>query len=667
MKVSVEWLKDYIDIDASAVEIAGVLSDLGFPTEEMLEAGGDRVIDIEVTSNRGDCLSHIGVARELGAHYGVEVKLPDISYDQIEAEAGDFVKVEIESPELCPRYTGMYIEGVKVGASPEWLVRPLEAVGIRSVNNVVDATNYAMMETGQPSHAFDFDKVREGKIIVRRGRKGESLVSIDETKCELDEEMLMICDAGGPVAIAGVMGGLDSEISEGTSRVLLENARFDPVSVRRTGRKLGIGSEASYRFERMVDTHRVDWAARRTAQLIVTAAGGRIAKGMVDAYPGGVDAKKVGVRLGRIKHLLGIEVPEGEVMGILSGLGFDPAKEGDTVQCVVPSWRHDIYREADLIEEVARCYGYDKVPVERKIRIEVAPVEKREKLVNELRGYLAGCGYYETVNVTFTDEKTGAVFEGKDAKYLSVTDESRKSASLLRRGLLGSLGCVMRSNFNAGNRGCRFYEIADTFEPSGGELPEERIRIGLMCEGTLRELRGVVEGIAATARRDAAVTLEQCEISWADAGAKVIVDGEQVGLCGQVGEEAKKFFDLEEAEVCGAELDFEALLGMYGQIPQLMGLAKFPAISRDLSLILEEAVSWADICGVVEAAANERLEAVEFVDIYRGKPIPKGSKSLTLSLRFRDDDGTLTHEQVDQWEQAIVGSLRDKLGAELRK
>ncbi|GAH67659.1 unnamed protein product, partial [marine sediment metagenome] len=270
------------------------------------------------------------------------------------------------------------------GPSPDWLRRRLEAVGLRSVNNVVDATNYAMMETGQPPHAFDYAKIADGKIIVRKTIAGERLTSIDGTQCDLNTDMLVIADAQGPVAVAGVMGGLDTEVSETTTTILLEDAYFDPVSVRTTSRRLALPSEAAFRFERTVDIEMVDWASKRTAQLITQVAGGKVAKGVVDIYPKKLEQKEVTLRLSRLSRLLGIEVPCEEVLRILSALSFKPKVEDDLIMCSVPSWRSDVYREVDLIEEVARVYGYNKVPTERKIKIEVVPVDTRQKLIELL-------------------------------------------------------------------------------------------------------------------------------------------------------------------------------------------------------------------------------------------------------------------------------------------
>ena len=324
MKISLNWLRDYIETDLKAEQIAEILSDLGLPCEGIEHLADDVVIDVEVTSNRGDCLSHIGIARELAAATGGTLKLPDIHLDETDRPASEFVQVEIREPDWCGRYTARVIEGVKIGPSPDWMVKRLEAVGMRSVNNVVDATNYAMMETGQPPHAFDYATIEGHKIIVRRAAPGERIISIDGSQCDLAPEMLVIADARRPVAIAGIMGGLATEVGDATTTILLEEAYFDPVCIRTTERRLALPSEASFRFERIVDIEKIDWASRRTTQLIVQLAGGRVAKGVVDAYPRKYKPLEVTMRLARLSKLLGIEVPAERAMKILSALQFEP-------------------------------------------------------------------------------------------------------------------------------------------------------------------------------------------------------------------------------------------------------------------------------------------------------------------------------------------------------
>ena len=665
MKISLNWLNDYVEIGQNAENCAQILSDLGFPTEGIEHFDDDTVIDIEVTSNRGDCLSHIGVAREIAAVLDKPLTIPEVNLPESDKAAADIVGVAIESPDVCKRYTARIITGVKVGPSPEWMKKRLEVLGLRSVNNVVDATNYAMLESGQPPHAFDLDKLTVGTITVRKAVKGERLISIDGTKCDLDENMLVIADDRGPVALAGVMGGLDSEVSDATTSILLEEAQFDPVTVRTTGRKLAICSEASFRFERHVDTERIDWASQRCAQLICEVAGGHVATGVVDAYPVKWEPPQVSMRFSRLKKLLGIDVPKDKAINILSQLSLYPQmQDDDTVVCTTPTWRHDIYREADLIEEVARSHGYDNIPVEKRINIEVTPVDAREKLSCRLRSFLAGCGYYETINVTFVDDATAGLFAEDDQKFLTVGDESRKAANLLRSNLTGSLLGVLRYNYNAKNTPCRIYEIADTFVLDNNLV--QRTKLSIVCDCDFRDLRGVIEGVLSVVAPAAKVDFKPVQLKWSQAAAEITVDDKLVGTAGVIAKEVAGKFDLSEITICAAELDFQMLLEMVTGVGTVNPIPRFPAITRDLSLVVDEKVSWADISNAVNEKAPAELEELQFAGIYRGKPIAPGKKSVTASLRFRDEEGTLTHDVVDGFEKEILTELTTKLNAELR-
>jgi phenylalanyl-tRNA synthetase beta chain len=670
MKISLNWLNDYVDTgDLKAEQIAEMLSNLGLPCEGIERWGDDAVLDVEVTSNRGDCLSHIGIAREVAAVTGKELRLPQIHFEENDRPASELVQVEIREPDLCGRYTARVIEGVKVGSSPEWVQKRLEAVGMRSVNNVVDATNYAMMETGQPPHAFDFATIEERKIIVRRAAPGERIVSIDGSQCDLSPEMLVIADAGRPVAIAGVMGGLQTEVGDATTTILLEDAYFDPVCIRTTSRRLALPSEASFRFERSVDIEKIDWASQRTAQLIVELAGGRVAKGVVDAYPRRPARQEVTLRLSRLSKLLGIEVPQEQVLKILSALYFEPRLHDGSVICTVPTWRSDIGREVDLIEEVIRVYGYDKVPTRKRIQIEATAADPRQKLAGAMGTFLNGCGFYETVTVGFVDRPTADLFRSPGGpEHLSVRDVARKGSDLLRQTLLGSLLQVLKTNVNAKNLPCRLYEIADTFVPSGvrNKLPRERTMVGVVTDSGLRLLRGAVEGVIRNISRSAEVEFVPAELPWAQVGARVMVNGQTIGAAGVFSNAVRARFDFKDLNPCGAELDFGALLELKGAPVRIKPIPRFPAIERDLSIVVGEETPWADIVRAVRSSAPGELEDIEFVDVYRGKGIATGKKSLTLSLRFRDEDGTLTHGAVDGYQAAILRSLHAAAGAELR-
>jgi len=669
MKILLSWLKDYIETDLNAEEIAEILSDLGFPCEGIEFLDNDAVIDAEVTSNRGDCLSYIGIARELAALTGKELKLPVVQLEEVQENASNVADIDIREPDLCGRYTARIIQDVKVGPSPDWLKYRIESMGMRSVNNVVDATNYAMLETGQPPHAFDYDKIIERRIIVRKAVPGERIVSIDGTKCELDTDMLIIADAKSPVAVAGVMGGLETEVGVSTITVLLEDAHFDPVSVRNTSRKLALPSEAAFRFERIIDIENIDWASKRTAQLITRVAGGKVLKGVIDAYPKKPEPREVTMRLSRLNHLLGITVPEERVITILKRLNFSPRLENDSVFCLIPSFRNDIHREADLIEEVVRVYGYNKIPTEQKIRIEVVPPDPQWKLIQKVINYLNSCGFYECVSVTFVDNDTARLFVPSETKKnLAVKEAAVKGTNLLRQTLLGSLLGLMKSNLNAGNTPCCLFEIANTFESSSSDtqLPNEKTRLSLVSDGDVRTLRGVIEGLINTLNPNAELQIRPTELVWAGEGAEVITGSQKLGTFGLVSRKVAEKLGFKDIRPVCAELDFELLGQLKSDDIQVKAIPRFPAVERDLSIILDESVRWSDIIKAINTSASEQLKSVNYVETYRGKGIPSEKKSITLTLQFRDEESTLTHETVDDFEKAIVKNLEETLSAELR-
>ncbi|MFA6175812.1 MAG: phenylalanine--tRNA ligase subunit beta [Phycisphaerae bacterium] len=670
MKISINWLKDYVQITQTAQQLSAMLSNMGFPTESIETIGDDTVIDLEITSNRGDCLCHIGIAREIAAATGQELKLPDVKFEMTtKKDINSLVAVEIAAPQFCGRYNARVIEGVKVGPSPEWMVKRLQAVGLRSVNNVVDATNYAMFETGQPPHAFDYDKIKGKKIIVRSAKAGEKIVSIDGTECELSPQILVIADAQRPVAIAGVMGGIETEVSDSTVNILLEEASFNPLCVRGTSRKLSLPSDAAYRFERIVNIENIELASQRTAQLIVDAAGGKIVEGSVDVYPGRPEQKTVELRPDRLNKLLGIDVPVQKAIDILAALKFEPRQtEAGKIICTVPNWRADVSREADLIEEVARVYGYDKVGVKEKISIKIAPVDKRQKLTCTVSNYLNGCGFYEAITTTFNDEKAARLLTGKDAKAsLAVQDITRKSENLLRSTLLGSLLGVVRTNLNAGGKDVRMYEIADVFKllDDGGHT--ENTNISIVCSSDFGILKGAVAGLLKSIYPNAEIIFKPAEAYWAQAGAEIILNSKPIGIAGVMSDKVVAGFDIKAAKICAAELDFDSLLAMESAQIKASPLPKFPAIVRDLSLIVDEQIRWENLEQTIRSKAPQELEEIKLEGIYRGKPIAAGKKSVTVSLRFRDEDGTLKHDIVDGWENSIVSALAGNVGAELRK
>jgi phenylalanyl-tRNA synthetase beta chain len=669
MKISLEWLREYVDYQDSPEKLDEILTNVGFPVEGIERVGDDWMLDVEITSNRPDCLGHIGIAREVAAATGCAFRMPEVNYTETGKDVTEWTGVVNEAPDLCGRYTARMIDEVKIGPSPDWLVRRLETIGLRGISNVVDITNYVLMEIGQPLHSFDYAQLEEGRIVVRRAKNGEKMVSIDHTELELNNRMLVIADASQPVAMAGIMGGLASEVGDQTKSVLLESAHFDPLCTRRSSRALTLSSESSFRFERNVDIVMVDWASRRAAALLEQFASGKVAPGVIDVWPADYTSRQVGLRLPRLNLLLGIEIPVDTVLGILSRLGLEPqlGKEG-VVSCTIPSWRSDLVREVDLIEEVIRIQGYGSIPMEPRIHITVKTQDEYQRACQKVTTALNGCGFYETIGVSFVDDRHWQPFMPEGFEPVRVQDMTRKSNNALRPSLLPSLLEASKRNQDAGNEHCELYELAACHKPNGSEiLPNETICLSMLTDGAFQELRGAIESVLAALDKNIRLTCQSDEILWADpeAGSRLLVGDICIGSAGKLRSDILNQFDLNE-NVCLAEIDFGELVKLQGGVTELIPLIRFPGVTRDLSLVLDESIAWVDIESLIHDQNIADLREVRFVGIYRGKGVEKGRKSLTLSLHFRRADETLTHEAVDAYQETILSGLKEKLNADLR-
>lgn len=673
MNTSLRWLNDYLDRPIDADEADRVLTIAGFPVEGTEDHGDDLMIDFEVTSNRGDCLSHIGLAREVAAATGRELKAPTVELPETDTPADQLTSVENNATDLCPVYTARVIKNVKIGPSPDWLVQRLEAVGLRSINNVADITNFVLYETGQPLHAFDMAKLAEGRIVVRRAQPGEQFTAIDGTKHKLRDDMCVIADAAQPVAVAGVMGGLDSEVTDATTDVLLESAVFAPLSVRTTSRALKLASDSSFRFERKVDPVGVERASRRAAQLIVELAGGELAKGVIRVGEDVPAPRKVSMRPARCTHLLGVELSTDRIVEQLAALELEPALAGDAIECTIPTHRHDLEREIDLIEEVARLYGYDQIDLEPTMRVVVRPPQASVTARRTLGQTLIAHGYHEAVTFNFIDEKTAAPFLPAGCDLLRTESESRKAEPFLQPSTLPALLSTRKHNQDLGNTGVRLYETAAVFWSQNGK-PEERRRLGMLSDlpakaADLHELRGTIEELAEQLVGPDAVTFEPIRDDRFDAGAQITLrrngDATPLGVVGKLSSKLQDQFDL-QTPVGVAELELDAIIDCFPPETTVRDQPRYPGIERDLSLIVEEAVRWSQIAAAVDAANPALLEDVTFVTVYRGKQVGAGKKSVTLRLTFRDPDKTLRHDEVDPQVETVVAQLKSDLDAEIR-
>jgi len=678
MKISLEWLNEYLDRPVDRDEAERLLTEQGFPIEESDEAS-DGVVDVEVTSNRSDCLSHVGVAREIVAGSDRRMAWPDDRAATAGTESVEqAARVDNEATDLCPLYTARVIHGVKVGSSPAWMARRLEAVGLRSVNNVVDVTNYVLLETGQPLHAFDMVRLAGRRIVVRRAARGESFVAIDGSKHMLDEQVLVIADDAQPVAVAGVMGGVESEVGPDTADVLLESAIFDPLAVRRASRKLKLASDSSYRFERGVDPLGVEVASRRAAALICQVAGGRLAPGVISVGGDAPSSRAVTMRVDRCRALLGLDLDGDRMVDLLERLGLNPRLAGGRIACSIPSFRLDLDREVDLVEEVARLHGLDQIQVNERIRIVARPVTPNVAARQCLGRVLTAHGFHETITSTFLLPRYGDPFVPDGARAVRV-DESRSGGggSVLRPSLLPSLLVCRKSNQDAGNTHLNLYEVASTWSRRDADIAERQVLamisdvssdsdVADQRQKMMRRMRGTLEELASNLVGRNAIAFAAAPVKNLESSARIELHGRQVGVAGIADAALQNMFGI-HGPVAVAELDLAALIEKYPPLPQVVRLPRFPAVERDLSIVVQDAVRWDDIKRLVQPVDTPLLEDLVFLTIYRGMPVPPGYKSVSFRMIFRSADTTLRHEQVDKQIGEVVDRLKRELNAELRE
>jgi phenylalanyl-tRNA synthetase beta chain len=692
MNISYNWLKDLVEINLPPKELAQRLTDAGLAVEGVHEIGGDFVFDIDLTSNRPDCLSHLGVAREIRAIISNSIfQIPDPPSDNLESGISNLELVRIEDPDLCHRFTARIIKNVKIGASPEWLVKRLEGVGERSINNVADITNYVMHELGQPMHSFDFNKLAGNRIVVRRARAGEPIKTLDEVERKLDETMLAICDAEKPVAVGGVMGGFDSGITETTTDVLLEVAYFKRESIRQTSRKLNLNTEASYRFERGVDIENLIRASNRATTLICELAGGE-AGDFVDVYPTKFEPKKIESKDVQYatKRLTGLEVSFDEIERILSALGIESKIGPESRIFTAPSWRHDLAIEEDLVEEVARIVGYREIGDELPPAFGAGEYQPDEMRKLHLRQTLANLGFDEAISYSFIDTRNDETFalvpnlihENLDKKFVELKDSIIEGAVRMRPSLLPGLLDAVRTNFNFQNRNLKLFEIGTVFSASNkeNELPNERKLLSLVLTGSeifedkampVREL-DFYDAKGALESAFDAINAPRVEFAAAEAkhlrkgqSAEVLLNGRSIGTLGRLSDEIAQNYKFKQS-VFVAEIDLETLLDAGEQSIRYRPLPIFPSIVRDVSLLVHRKFAFAEIKKSIEDQGFELLKKIEFVDVYEGKGVADEERSITIRLEYRSDERTLIEEQIEEIHSQILRNLEESFNARQR-
>lgn len=694
MRISYSWLKELIDFDFSPQELAERLTNAGLAVDSVESSGNDYVLVFDLTSNRPDCLSHLGIAREIRALTGNHLKTLVESERYPRAES-DLVK--IEAPELCHRFTARIIKGVRVKRSPDWLIRKLESVGERPINNIADITNYVMHELGQPMHAFDLNRLAERRLVVRRAKKGEKIKTLDGVERSLDETMLTICDAHSPVAIAGIMGGEYSGISDETTEVLLEVAYFSKDSIRQTSRKLKLSTEASYRFERGVDIENLSYASNRATQLICEIAGGEEVD-FVDIYPTKRPEVVVSIRPEKVEALTGVDVGRDEICRILRLLGFTlkgefSQEDGSQywISFVVPSWRHDISIEEDLVEEVIRIVGYDEIKEDLPASFGAGEYQPNEIRKRNLRKTLTDLGFTEAVCYSFIDTSHDDQFEiasdfiddSLKEKFITLKDSIIEGAVRMRPTLLPGLLDSIRRNFNYGQRNVRLFEIGRVFAASSDEdkvFPIERellaiaITGGYMLQDRALPVRELNLYDAKGALEAAFDVLNVPKLDFKPESARHLRPGQsaaiyfgdrRLGFVGKLSDSIAEKYKFRQP-IFVAEVDLEAILTLEQRKFFYRGLPLFPSITLDVALLVNRNISFAEVKRAIEEKNFKFLSRVEFVEVYEGKEIPSDQRSITIRLEYRSDERTLKEEEVEEVNSQIVDFLRESFGVKKR-
>ena len=655
---------------------------IGAPIVEALGLD-DVVLELEITPNRPDCLSMIGVAREISVTTGNPLTLPEIDVQEGTVDSHNLTGVTIEDPELCPRYAARVIRGVKIAPSPVWLQRRLESIGVGTINNIVDITNYVLMEYGHPLHAFDYHRLAENRIVVRRAKPGEALKTIDAEERELTPDMLVIADAENPVALAGVMGGFDSEITDQTVDVLLESAYFHPPSIRKTSKVLGMHTEASHRFERGADPEGVIPALNRAAQLIVEVAGGEVCSGIIDVYPGDREAINIELRPERVNFVLGTEIAHDDIRDILTRLGFAVS---DAFEVTVPTFRPDVAQEIDLVEEIARVYGFDNIPTTLpRGDIPIPKVALNEDLRERVKTYLLQCGMMEAMNYAFYHPD---VF---DRIRLSSTDPLRQAVqianplsadqSIMRTTLLPSLLANAQRNRNHQINDVQFFECSKVFIPNGtDEYPNEPERVAGMITGNLGagvygdplrpadffDIKGIVEGMLdRCGLSDYTVTHTDHPAFHPGRRAEICIEDKTLCVFGEAHPEVLENYDLPNKAYL-FELDFERLVDVVEPLKQFEPIPIYPGVNRDLAIVLDAEIPANRPIEIIESTGGELVSSLHLFDVYTGEQVPEGKKSLAFAIEYRSTTETLTDEIVDRVHGGILERLEQELGATLR-
>ena len=661
----------------------------GMPLSQALDLY-DKTLDIDLTPNRPDCLSIIGIAREVAAIQKTALQYPEIqSTPSGEATIFDKTSVKIESPAHCPRYAARLIENIKIGPSPAWLKDRLLSVGLRPINNVVDITNFVMMETGQPLHAFDFNHLEENRIVVRTAKNGEKFQTLDNKEHILTDENLMICDGKKPVAIGGVMGGLNSEIEDITTRVLLESAYFSPMSIRKTAKRLGINTDASHRFERGVDPEGTLTALNRASQLMVDICNGTLVDGIIDEHPGKISTSPIVLSIENTNRVLGTDITQDQAKALLESIEFKvEIEDPDHLSVLPPTFRVDVTRQIDLIEEIARLYGYTQIPTTFPQNTPQAKIPKKVIVCrNNIKHLMTGLGFSEAVNYSFIDslawDNLNLPEDDLRRKCVKILNPLSEDQTMMRSMILPNLLKNMHRNLAQGVTNLKLFEIAKIFiETQRDDLPEETLYLSGLWTGSRHpiswhdtgipcdffDLKGALEGLFKALDIPSvtlsAVPKDACYYTRPGYSAQIWTNQTCLGIMGELHPTVLKNYDLKQTAYI-FEIDLNALIPLIPDVVQARALPKYPAVSRDFTLIVDKGLESNEIVNNIQSLDEPLVENVYLFDMFEGKQIPKGKKSLSFRIRYRSETRTLADEEINLLHKTIADKVIDLFKAAL--
>ncbi len=684
MGVSINWLKDYVDFNWTPEEVAHRLTMAGIAIEGVEKDNEDSILELDLTPNRGDCLGIINLAREIAALNGTDIRIPEIDINESSEKIQNHIAVQIADPDLCPRYTARLVKNVKIKPSPDWMQTRLLSAGIRPINNIVDITNYVMLESNQPLHAFDYDLLSDAKrIIVRPAELGEKIVTLDDVERVLDPEMLLITDNGRPVALAGIMGGQNTEISEQTVNVLLESACFKGTNIRKTARKLALRSDSSMRFEKGADINGVIYAVNRAAALIHELGEGQIVAGIADCFPEPAFLSQIILRPERVNYLLGTSLSSDQIEDYIQRLKFDWQDQDGNLLVTIPSYRPDIEIEVDLIEEVARLHGYENIPA-------VLPygdtthggLTKYQMFKDQIKEIMSG-SFYEIINYSFVSPRYFDMLqlaaESKLRDVIRVANPLSEEQSVMRTFILPGLLDTVSRNLARKNSSLAFFEMGSVFYPREAGQPLEILKLGAVVAGKLetnwlkqeREmdfyyLKGIIENLL--------FKLGIVELSWEQTeapgyhpgrSAVIMCNGKTLGVIGEIHPLVRQNFDI-KPRACAVELDMETLFELTQQRVMMEQITRYPAVERDLAIIVEEGTKAAQALEVIRKQGGDLLQNIVIFDIYAGEQVSLGCKSMAFKMTFQSAAKTLTEAEVNLSMDEIRNGLSTQIGATFR-